>query len=274
LSVGEQIARRNPFATPSPSAAGTRDRATGDLLPTGPRIPADPEDGGYTSRVPRRSPRALDQEDVGPDPVPVVPEDAERIEGLEASVGWVIAKRVREYRTQLGLTVEQLADRSGISKGMLSKIENAQASPSLGTLVKLASAIAVPLTSLFRGLEEEHDALLVRAGQGVEIVRKGTRVGHRYFLLGAMRGAHKVMEPMLVHLDEDSEVFPLFQHPGIEFIYMLRGVIEYGFGADRYELRPGDTLQFEGEVVHGPTNLIELPITFLSVIAYGSSPRG
>lgn len=208
-------------------------------MPTGPRIPADPEDGGYTSRVPRRSPRALDQEDVGPDPVPVVPEDAERIEGLEASVGWVIAKRVREYRTQLGLTVEQLADRSGISKGMLSKIENAQASPSLGTLVKLASAIAVPLTSLFRGLEEEHDALLVRAGQGVEIVRKGTRVGHRYFLLGAMRG-----------------------------------VIEYGFGADRYELRPGDTLQFEGEVVHGPTNLIELPITFLSVIAYGSSPRG
>ncbi len=191
---------------------------------------------------------------------------------LDPGVGWVIAQRVRDYRNQLGLTVEQLAERSGISKGMLSKIENAQASPSLGTLVKLAGAISVPLTSLFRGLDEEHDALLVRAGQGVEIVRKGTRVGHRYELLGEMRGPNKVVEPMLVTLNEHSEVFPLFQHPGIEFIYMLEGVVEYGYGADRYVLARGDALQFSGEIVHGPTELVELPIRFLSVIAYGS-PR-
>jgi DNA-binding XRE family transcriptional regulator len=188
---------------------------------------------------------------------------------VDPDVGWVIAQRVREYRSQLGLTVEQLAERSGISKGMLSKIENAQASPSLGTLVKLAGAISVPLTSLFRGLDEEHDALFVRAGQGVEIVRKGTRVGHRYELLGAMRGPNKVMEPMLVALNERSEVFPLFQHPGIEFIYMLEGVVEYGYGADRYLLQTGDALQFSGEIVHGPTELLELPIKFVSVIAYG-----
>jgi len=194
-------------------------------------------------------------------------------DSLDPGVGWVIAQRVREFRNQLGLTVEQLAERSGISKGMLSKIENAQASPSLGTLVKLAGAISVPLTSLFRGLDEEHDALLVRAGQGVEIVRKGTRVGHRYELLGEMRGPNKVMEPMLVTLNEHSEVFPLFQHPGIEFLYMLEGIVEYGYGADRYLLRPGDALQFSGEIVHGPTELVELPIKFLSVIAYGSPRR-
>jgi len=145
---------------------------------------------------------------------------AQRSEAVELDVGWVIAQRVRDYRSQ------QLAERSSISKGMLSKIENAQASPSLGTLVKLAGAISVPLTSLFRGLDEEHDALFVRAGQGVEIVRKGTRVGHRYELLGEMRGPNKVMEPMLVTLNEHSEVFPLFQHPGIEFIFMLEGVVE------------------------------------------------
>jgi transcriptional regulator with XRE-family HTH domain len=193
-----------------------------------------------------------------------------RGESIEGGVGWVIATNVRQYRIQLGLTVEQLAERSGISKGMLSKIENAQASPSLGTLVKLAGAISVPLTALFRGLDEEHDALVVRAGQGVEIVRKGTRVGHRYELLGHMRGPQKVMEPVLVTLNEHSEVFPLFQHVGVEFIYMLEGVVEYGYGADRYVLERGDAIQFNGEVVHGPTRLIELPIRFLSVIAYAS----
>ncbi len=207
-------------------------------------------------------------------PSPERPVDqANRLDPLDPGVGWVIAQRVREYRNQLGLTVEQLAERSGISKGMLSKIENAQASPSLGTLVKLAGAISVPLTSLFRGLEEEHDALLVRAGQGVEIVRKGTRVGHRYELLGEMRGPNKVVEPMLVTLNEHSEVFPLFQHPGIEFIYMLEGVVEYGYGADRYLLNPGDALQFSGEIVHGPTQLVKVPIKFLSIIAYGSPRR-
>ncbi|MHB1928266.1 MAG: helix-turn-helix domain-containing protein [Acidimicrobiales bacterium] len=191
----------------------------------------------------------------------------------EANVGWVIARRVRECRTELGLTVEQLADRSGISKGMLSKIENAQASPSLGTLVKLAAATSVPLTSFFRGLEEEHGAVLVKAGQGLDIVRKGSRAGHHYQSLGGVRGAQKLMEPLLVTLTDRSEVFPLFQHSGVEFIYMLEGIVEYGFGADRYELHPGDALQFDGEVAHGPTRLVRTPIRFLSVIAHGTTGR-
>ena len=195
------------------------------------------------------------------------------VELAEANVGWVIARRVRECRTELGLTVEQLADRSGISKGMLSKIENAQASPSLGTLVKLAAATSVPLTSFFRGLEEEHGAVLVKAGQGLDIVRKGSRSGHHYQSLGGARGAQRVMEPLLVTLTERTEVFPLFQHTGVEFIYMLEGVAEYGFGADRYELHPGDALQFDGEVAHGPTRLVKMPIRFLSVIAHGPPAR-
>jgi transcriptional regulator with XRE-family HTH domain len=203
-----------------------------------------------------------------PEPSPLIRREAEVV--ADSDVGLVIARQVREYRSQLGLTVDALAERSHISKGMLSKIENAQCSPSLGTLVKLANAISVPLTSLFRGLDEEHDALLVRAGQGVEIIRRGTRVGHRYQLLGEMRGPNKVVEPMLVTLNEHSEVFPLFQHPGVEFIYMLEGVLEYGCGADRYLLYPGDALQFTGDIVHGPTELVELPIKFLSIIAYGS----
>jgi transcriptional regulator with XRE-family HTH domain len=227
-------------------------------------VPRQPLPKGGTMRGPSRRPR-------NPNPAPVLEEPGEtpRAESLESGVGSAIARNVRQYRNQLGLTAEQLAERSGISKGMLSKIENAQASPSLGTLVRLADAISVPLTALFRGLAEEHDALVVRAGQGVEIVRRGTRVGHRYELLGDMRGPHKVMEPVLVTLNEHSEVFPLFQHAGVEFIYMLDGAVEYGHGGDRYLLERGDAMQFRGEVVHGPTRLVQLPIRFLSIIAYG-----
>jgi DNA-binding XRE family transcriptional regulator len=191
-------------------------------------------------------------------------------EGTEASgqLGQVIANHVRSRRLEIGLTVGQLADRTGISKGMLSKIENSQTSPSLSTLERLAAALDMPVTSLFRGLAEERDAVFVKAGSGPEIVRKGTRSGHTYELLGTLRGPYKRVEPLLVSLDESSEVFPLFQHPGIELLYMLSGVMEYSYGRERYKMERGDTLQFEGDIPHGPTMLIKLPIRFLSITTY------
>jgi ribosome-binding protein aMBF1 (putative translation factor) len=183
-------------------------------------------------------------------------------------LGQVIANHVRERRLEIGLNVGQLAERTGISKGMLSKIENAQTSPSLSTLERLSSALDMPVTSLFRGLAEERDAVFVKAGSGPEIVRKGTRAGHSYELLGSLRGPYKRVEPLLVSLVESSEVFPLFQHPGIEILYMLSGVMEYGYGRQRYKMERGDTLQFEGDIPHGPTMLVKLPIRFLSITIY------
>jgi transcriptional regulator with XRE-family HTH domain len=190
-------------------------------------------------------------------------------EEAPSQLGWVIANHVRNRRREIGLNVGQLAERSGISKGMLSKIENALTSPSLSTLERLASALDMPVTALFRGLAEERDAVYVKAGSGPEIVRQGTRAGHMYHLLGSLRGPYKRVEPLLVSLTESSEVFPLFQHPGIEIIYMLKGRMEYSYGKQRYVMGPGDTLQFEGDIPHGPTELIRLPIRFLSITVYG-----
>ena len=88
---------------------------------------------------------------------------------LEEALGAVIAERVREFRLHLGLTVGQLAELTSLSKGMLSKIENAQASPSLATLARLSGALKVPVTAFFRGLDEEQDVLHVKAGRGLDI---------------------------------------------------------------------------------------------------------
>ena len=189
-------------------------------------------------------------------------------EGPIGQLGQVIANHVRSRRLEIGLTVGQLAERTGISKGMLSKIENAQTSPSLTTLERLSSALDMPVTSLFRGLAEERDAVFVKAGSGPEIVRKGTRAGHTYELLGTLRGPYKRVEPLLVSLVESTEVFPLFQHAGVELLYMLEGIMEYSYGREHYRMEKGDTLQFEGDIPHGPTRLVRLPIRFLSITIY------
>lgn len=81
------------------------------------------------------------------------------------------------------------------------------------------------------------------------------------------------MEAVLVTLTESSEVFPLFQHPGTELLFMLEGVMVYGHGEAAYTMRPGDALQLDGEGAHGPQELVELPVRFLSVTAFGDHGR-
>jgi len=181
----------------------------------------------------------------------------------------VIALRVREFRLAKGISLAELARLTGMSKAMLSKIENAQTSCSLSSLARLAEALQVPVTALFRGVDAEREAVYTPAGHGAQIVRRGSNVGHLYRLLGALRGEHKRLEPLLVTLDEASEVFPLFQHAGTEFLYMLEGVMVYGHGEARYTMHVGDSLIFDGEGPHGPTELIETPVQFLTVTGFG-----
>jgi transcriptional regulator with XRE-family HTH domain len=180
-----------------------------------------------------------------------------------------IARQVRRIRHAQGLTLVELAQRAGISVAMLSKIENATISCSLTKLDRLAQTLDVPVTSLFRGADAEREAVFTPAGAGGRIVRRGTRVGHEYTLLGALRGPHKRMEAHIVTLTERSEQFPLFQHPGTELLYMLEGEMIYGHGDSSYPMRPGDALQLDGEGAHGPRELLRTPIRFLSVVAYG-----
>ena len=191
---------------------------------------------------------------------------------LEEAVERVLATQLRELRARLGWSLARLADEAGMSKGMLSKIENSQTTPSLSTLVRLATALDAPITAFFRGLEEETDVLLVKAGRGLELSPRSA-AGHRYQLLGASRGPHRLLEPMLVTLKERTEVFPLYQHAGTEFLFMISGEMQYGVGGSSYLLEPGDSLQFDGEAPHGPRTLITMPVQFLSVKAYGHGNR-
>lgn len=188
---------------------------------------------------------------------------------LEAAIG----REVRAFRKKLDMTVVELSRLAGLSAGMLSKIERGIASPSLATLQALSTALQVPVTAFFRQFEEQRDATFVRAGEGLKIDRRGTRAGHQYELLGHTVGKSISIEPYLITLTEESEVFPMFQHTGMEFIYMLQGRVGYRHGSKVYELNPGDSLFFDAEALHGPEDLIELPAKFLSVIVYPRTPE-
>ena len=185
---------------------------------------------------------------------------------LEAAIG----HEVRAFRKKLGITVADLASATGISIGMLSKIENGMTSPSLATLQAVARALGVPLTDLFRRYEEPRNAVFVKAGEGVEIERRGTRAGHQYNLLGHLdnNSSGVIVEPYLITLTAKSDIFPTFQHTGTEFLYMLEGEIVYRHADQLFTMRAGDSLFFDADAPHGPEKLVEFPIRYLSIISY------
>ncbi len=185
---------------------------------------------------------------------------------LEIAIG----SQIRIFRKKMDLTIAELANLAHLSIGMLSKIENGNASPSLSTLQALSDALNIPVTAFFRKYEERRNASFVKAGKGLVIERRGSRAGHEYQLLGHSVGKSISVEPYLITLTVESEVFPLFQHTGMEFIYMLEGKLLYLHGDQSYMLEPGDALFFDAETTHGPEDLVELPIRFLSMIV---SPR-
>ncbi len=189
-----------------------------------------------------------------------------RVNNLEMAIG----HEVRAYRKKLGITVTDLASATGVSVGMLSKIENGNISPSLTTLQTLSKALGVPITAFFRGFEEPRSATFVKAGQGVNIERRGTRAGHQYSLLGHIDNntSGVTVEPYLITLTTDSDVFPTFQHEGMEFLYMLEGEVVYRHGEQLFTMQAGDSLFFDADAPHGPEELVKLPARYLSIISY------
>lgn len=197
-------------------------------------------------------------------------------EPRENNLEFAIGHEVRKLRKKLGLTVTDLSNATGISSGMLSKIENGNISPSLASLQALSRALGIPLTTLFRGFEERRSASLVKSGEGLNIERRGTRAGHQYSLLGHIddNSSGVMVEPYLITLTAESDVFPTFQHEGLEFLYMISGEVVYRHANLLYRMRAGDSLLFDADAPHGPEQLVRLPARYLSIICYRPNQIG
>lgn len=217
------------------------------------------------------APHTIDLPKRADEAVPVLRQNPHAIrEPRENNLESAIGREVRGLRKKLGITVADLGEATGISLGMLSKIENGNISPSLTTLQALARALGVPLTTFFQRYEEPRNAVFMKSGEGVELERRGTRAGHQYNLLGHIghHSAGVVVEPYLITLDKDSDVFPTFQHEGLEFLYMLEGEVVYRHGDQLFSMQPGDSLFFDADAPHGPEQLVKLPAKYLSIISY------
>ena len=195
---------------------------------------------------------------------PLRPSKSKSGRGLEAALGQV----VREFRKAAGIGVAELAERAGLSPGMVSKIETGTISPSLASIRAIASALQVPVTSLFREFDEVTDATFVKSGEGIRVQRTGASTNYEYHVLGQTSAKGITVEPYLMTYRVGSKVVPSLRRTGTQFIHVLEGKLKYRQGNRTYVMSVGDSLLFQASVPHGPEELLQAPVRYLSVLSF------
>jgi transcriptional regulator with XRE-family HTH domain len=190
------------------------------------------------------------------------------------SIEFQIGQKIRALRTERNVTLDQLANEVGLTKGQVSKIENGKVSSPVSTLTRIAVALAVEPGYFFRNaVETIPRAVMVRKPERKVIVGRGTKLGHSYESLAFGLPFKKDFEPYLMRIEERN-IDPsknVFRHPGHELLFMLKGKMDYRYGGQVYHLEPGDSLFFDGTIEHGPTRIYQPPVEFLSVISNSDS---
>ena len=178
----------------------------------------------------------------------------------------VIARRIKEIRTEKEMTLEEVAVKTGFTKGLLSKIENNKVSPPVSTLVKIAKAMGVSLGDLFSPADAQQ-IKIVRKDQRTVYKQENMQEDQKVEALVSGFSRQKI-EPLVITIENpESYKTVLYNHPGQEFIYVLEGSMNYIYGDRSYLVSEGDTLYFNSENDHGPAPLPGCRVKYLSVLS-------
>jgi len=185
-------------------------------------------------------------------------------------LGLELGKNIRSLRIQKALTLQNLSDLTGLSKPLLSQIENDIAAPPIATLLKIARALGVHIGYFFQDNRVAERISVVRRDEQHNVVdhsrASASEVGYRYRLL-VHSMPDRQMEPFLVEIEPRSEnELVFYNHAGEEFLYVLAGSLEYRGGDRTIVLGPGDSLYFDSQIPHAVRGLRGKKARVLAVI--------
>lgn len=185
---------------------------------------------------------------------------------FEKTVGGKI-KQIREMKK---VSLEELAERSGIELSMIQKIEQERNIPSLAPLIKIARALGVRLGT-FLDDSDSYGPVVVRSGQyqkGVRFTSQSSETReHLNFFSLAFDKAGRNMEPFIVDIEPGLQSdYMLSSHEGEEFIYVLEGEIEINYGKETFTLAKGDSIYLDSIVLHNVHAANNSPAKILAVV--------
>jgi transcriptional regulator with XRE-family HTH domain len=183
-------------------------------------------------------------------------------------VAAAVGPRVRALRDGMGLSLRDLAERSGVSAPMLSQVERGETSPTLAVAERIAAGLDLSLSQLLR-LDEDSHVVVIRGDQR----RVRERDGHRVEELSAPLPGQRA-EVSLHTLDPGGSTGragdPPIHEPGSrETAVVTSGAAVLVIDGDRYELGEGDSVTFDADLAHHFENIERAPASFLAVVTAG-----
>lgn len=169
-----------------------------------------------------------------------------------------IGQKIRNLRKEERLTLQDLSDLSGLSKPLLSQIENDQVIPPIATLLKIAKGLKVGIHYFFEEEEDRQKFVLLRSDNLKSSRRRAGNDAPQNYLYHTLAPGmrHKSMEPFLVEFEEGQwNDSLLYRHEGEEFIYLLSGELEFHYGQETMILKPGDSIYYDSSESHGYISL-------------------
>lgn len=156
-----------------------------------------------------------------------------------------IGNKIRELRVMKGLTQEELADRSELSKGFISQVERDLTSPSISTLVDILQCLGTDLKEFFS--DSEDTQVVFRTADYFEKDDAELKNHIEWIIPNAQKN---IMEPILLVIDENGSTYPDNPHEGEEFGYVLSGSIEIHIGNKVYKAKKNEAFYFTPKYQH------------------------
>lgn len=172
-----------------------------------------------------------------------------------------VGERIRILRSVQNRTLQEVADKCGLSKSMISKIENDKTIPSVATLVKIAQTLGTNISQLLE--QDSWDRAVVTTLGEAEKKLVKTEKGYHIFPYASVYHEKK-MQPFLF-VARKGEVIPHeVSHEGEEFVFVVSGSMKMQVGDTEYVLKTGDSLYFNALQKHGIIPISE-EVTYLDI---------
>lgn len=160
-----------------------------------------------------------------------------------------IGAKIRRLRRRRNLTLQATAEKSGLTKGYLSKVERGLKSPPIATLSRIAQALNADMAEFFERSDDGRKCTIVRRDERKPVNLDGQLFGYHYEAL-AYRYHRKMMEPFLITLTPNATDRTIFSHEGEEMMIVLEGRMLFYFGDERHVCDEGDCIYFDSGVPH------------------------
>jgi transcriptional regulator with XRE-family HTH domain len=171
-------------------------------------------------------------------------------EGLKP---YALGEKLRGLRLKKSMGLVQLGKHTGLSPAMLSKLENGRLVPTIPTLLRIAMVFSVGLDYFFADERKRHVAAIVRKQDRIRFPERpgGGEVSYWFESLDFAANERKLNAFLAEFQPAAADKPRLHQHPGVEFLYMIRGKLELVIGSDTNSLDAGDAIYFDSSVRHG-----------------------